>query len=184
MPATTETEVPVAAKKRQPRGAGNAFRRTFLDELDERDEPSSAGEADYDGPWRVRPCVHQGVEGSGVFREHEQPPSDQPEAWFSHYEYASLAVSVLPSVGRCQHFALASEADSQEVFPVRHADETIGHLTNFNEALVLAMHVAESLVRSPASLASLLFAASTSAVRLVGRILVARQAQGREAPER
>jgi hypothetical protein len=184
MSATTETELPAAAKNRRPRGAGNAFRRTFLEELDQRNEPISACEADYDGPWTVRPCAHRGMEGFGVFREHERPPGDEPEAWFSHYEYALMAVAILPSVGRVRHFVLADEANAEGVFPVQQAGDTIGHLTKFNEMLVQAMHVTECLVRSPASLASLLLAASTSAVRLVGRILIARQALDREAPER
>jgi hypothetical protein len=152
---------------------GNAFRRTFLDVLDERTEPSSAGEADYDGPWTVLPCPRQGTEGFGVFRQHERPAEDRPEAWFRYREQALLAVAVLPSLARDPHYQIAADGEAGG-FLVRQAGEPVGYFTTFNEALVQSMHVGECLLRSPTSLASLLLAAGTNAFRLLGSILMAR----------
>jgi hypothetical protein len=153
--------------------AGNAFRRTFLRGLDERDEPVSAGEADYDGPWAVLPLRRQDTDGFGVFRQHERPPGDRPEAWFRRREHALLAVAMLPALARDPHFRLANEGEA-EGFAVRQAGEPVGYFTIFNEPLANAMHVGECLLRSPWALASLLLALGTNAFRLVGSILVAR----------
>jgi len=153
--------------------AGNAFRRTFLTGLDERDEPDSAGEADYDGPWAVLPCRRQGKDGFGVFRQHERPPGDRPEAWFHRREQALLAVAMLPALARDPHYRVSTEGEA-EGFLVRQAGDPVGYFTTFNEPLAHAMHVGECLLRSPAALASLLLALGTNAFRLVGRILVER----------
>jgi hypothetical protein len=173
MAATTGAE-DASAKRGSSRGAGNAFCRGFLAGLDERTEPYSAAEADYDGPWTVRPCARQGADGYGVFRHHERPPDDPPEAWFRRREHALLAAAVLPSVGRDPHYRVATKAEP-EGFAVRQGAEPLGYFTDFNEMLGQAMHVGECLVRSPVALASLLLAASTNALRLAGRILVARR---------
>lgn len=165
-------------------GGPNAFDPDFLRRLTLRGEVSTAPEAELAGPWKV--C--EVAAGFGVFRQWEEPsPSgtgterggaeggDLPEAVFEHREHALLLAAVLAGTGREPLFELRS-ADEPEGYAVESVwgdrwVATVGRLRRFQPDVVDALHVAESLVRSPVALAHLLEAAGPTALELAGRIL-------------
>jgi hypothetical protein len=165
----------------------NAFSPSFLHRIAERDEPPTAGEADMAGPWRVTAAL--GVlprasslasavleiapERFGVFRLGESPArGHRPAAVFGELWLAQLAAAVLPGTGRDAAFRMRRESGPGG-FAVEtgNGGEVIGHLELFDERLIEALHVAESLVRSPEALASLLEAAGPVALERAGAIL-------------
>ena len=145
----------------------NAFRRSFLSRITERDEPSTAGEADVAGPWHV-----EELPGGlfGLYRLGESHARGfQPTAVFRDRSLALLAAAVLPGTGREAAFRLQKEA-GPEGFLVETGNgaEPVGHLALFDESLVDALHVVESLTRSPEALANLLEAAGPLALEHAG----------------
>ena len=60
---------------------------------------------------------------------------------------------------------------SEGWYTVRSEGQAAGRLRVFNDRFVQAAHVAESLARSPLSLAALLVSSGPLAIREVGRIL-------------
>lgn len=148
----------------------NAFRRSFLSRIAEHDEPPMAGEADAAGPWHV-----EGLPGGlfGLYRLGESHARGfQPAAVFRDRPFALLAAAVLPGTGREAAFRLQKEA-GPEGFLVETGNgaEPVGHLALFDESLIDALHVVESLTRSPESLANLLEAAAPLALEHAGVIL-------------
>jgi hypothetical protein len=148
----------------------NAFRRSFLSRIAERDEPLTAGEADVAGPWRV-----EDLPGGlfGLYRLGESLDRGfQPTAVFRDRSFALLAAAVLPGTGREAAFRLQKEA-GPEGFLVEtgNGGEPVGHLALFDESLIDALHVVESLTRSPEALANLLEAAGPLALEHAGTIL-------------
>ena len=85
---------------------------------------------------------------------------------------ALLAAAVLPGTGREAAFRLQKEA-GPEGFLVETGNgaEPVGHLALFDESLIDALHVVESLTRSPEALANLLEAAGPLALEHAGVIL-------------
>jgi hypothetical protein len=67
--------------RRKPKPS-NAFTRSFLRRLGERDEPPAAGEADVAGPWRIVPIPGHGFgllrEGESLARGYSSPCSPPP----------------------------------------------------------------------------------------------------------
>jgi hypothetical protein len=151
----------------------NAFRRSFLSRINERDEPFMAGEADVAGPWHV-----EELPGGlfGLYRLGESHAGGfQPAAVFRDRSLALLSAAVLPGTGREAAFRLQKEA-GPEGFLVEtgnHGDGAgpVGHLALFDESLIDALHVVESLTRSPEALANLLEAAGPLALEHAGVIL-------------
>ena len=148
----------------------NAFRRSFLSRLNERDEPFTAGEADMAGPWHV-----EELPGGlfGLYRVGESHARGfQPTAVFRDRPFALLAAAVLPGTGREAAFRLQKEA-GPEGFRVETGNGAapVGHLALFDESFVDALHVVESLTRSPEALANLLEAAGPLALEHAGVIL-------------
>jgi hypothetical protein len=148
----------------------NAFTSTFLHRLGERDEPPTAGEADAAGPWHVEEIPGQGF---GLFRLGESLERGcRPAAVFRGRFLALLAAAVLPGTGRDAAFRLAKEAGPAG-FAVEagNGGEVVGFSALFDEGLIAALHVAESLARSPESLAIFLEAAGQVALERAGAIL-------------
>ena len=158
-------------------GRKNAFEPDFLRDLAQRGEVSTAPDAEMQGPWKVSPMPGKRF---GVFREWEGPgsegaESDVPEAVFEHREHALLAAAVLPSTGREPLFDLDSEKTPEgyaidSVWGDRWVTR-VGRLRCFHPDVTQALHVVESVIRSPVALANLLEAAGPSALEMVGRIL-------------
>jgi hypothetical protein len=151
----------------------NAFRRSFLHRIAEHDEPFTAGEADMAGPWHV-----EELPGGlfGLYRVGESHTRGfQPTAVFRDRSLALLSAAVLPGTGREAAFRLQKEA-GPEGFLVETGNgaEPVGHLAFFDESLIDALHVVESLTRSPKALADLLEAAGPLALEHAGVILESR----------
>jgi hypothetical protein len=148
----------------------NAFSPSFLHCIGERDEPPTAGEADAAGPWRVLELPGRGF---GLFRIGESPArGHRPAAVFRQRWLALLAAAVLPGTGRDAAFRL-QKGSGPEGFAVEtgNGGEVVGHLELFDQNLMEALHVVESLLRSPEALAGLLEAAGQVALERAGAIL-------------
>ncbi len=148
----------------------NAFSLSFLHRIGERDEPPMAGEADVAGPWRI---VELPSGSFGLFRIGESPKRGyRPAAVFRRRWLALLAAAVLPGTGREAAFRLQKENGSAG-FAVEtgNGGEVVGHLDLFDERLIEALHVVESLARSPEAMADLLEAAGQVALERTGAIL-------------
>ena len=146
----------------------NAFSPSFLHRIGERDEPPTAGEADAAGPWRVLELPGRGF---GLFRIGESPArGHRPAAVFRQRWLALLAAAVLPGTGRDAAFRLHQESGPAG-FAIETGGEVIGHSTLFDESLIAALHMADSLARSPESLASFLEAVGQVALERAGTIL-------------
>jgi hypothetical protein len=151
----------------------NAFTSTFLQRLGERDEPPTAGEADAAGPWHVEEIPG---EGFGLFRLGESRERGlRPAAVFRRRALALLAAAVLPGTGRDAAFRLSKEAGPAGfAVAAGNGGEVVGFSTLFDESLIASLHVAESLARSPESLAAFLEGAGQVALERAGAILDAR----------
>lgn len=151
----------------------NAFRSSFLSRIAERDEPYTAGEADMAGPWHVEELASAEGILFGLYRLGESHARGfQPTAVFRDRSLALLSAAVLPGTGREAAFRLQKKA-GPEGFLVETGNgaEPVGHLALFDESLVDALHVVESLTRSPMALANLLEAAGPLALEHAGVIL-------------
>lgn len=145
----------------------NAFVEDYLALLNERDEPLTAAEADYAGPWSVE-ARRQG--GHAVVRIAEE----EPYAVFEVAEMAQIAAAVLPGTGREKRYRLGKDEDPGRGFPVYRSGEPVGHIRLFDEELVAALNVLDALLSSPYDFAWLLEAAGGLALQQVGRISMAR----------
>ena len=175
--------------------SANAFDPSFLEDLARRGETASAQDAEMSGPWTVKPLPGNrwgvfrdweeadGEGGDGADRNGSEPlQGDDPEAVFDHREHALLTAAVLPATGRDPYFKL-NPSDRPEGYGVESVwgDRwvgTVGRVPRFHPEIIDALHVAESVVRSPVSLAHLLEAAGPTALRLAGRILRRKLAEG------
>ena len=168
----------------------NAFAPEFLDHFAEQDEPVTGLEASTSGPWRV---VSLSRGRWGVIQEGEVAP----HAVFKDRELALLAAAILPATGRDVRLVLSNEGDAQG-FPVSALGsgtrpEIVGWLATFDPEMMVCLHCGLYLALSPASLALLLEAAGSTALRRAGVILADRlkartgegkagEAQGTEPP--
>jgi hypothetical protein len=149
----------------------SAFADEFLRRLDGTEEPESAPEADFAGPWMVRAVDTASGREFALLRGWESVErGDLPVAVFRRRETALLAAAVLPAVGREPLFRVASHG-GPDGYPVTSAGLPAGRLREFDESFIAALHVAAALVRSPAALALLLEAAGFLALDQVGKIL-------------
>ncbi|HZF07213.1 MAG TPA: hypothetical protein VFE33_00330 [Thermoanaerobaculia bacterium] len=152
--------------------AFNAFSTEFLRRLDEMDEPPSAAEADVAGPWKIEICPDGGY---ALLRQGESlARGDRPAGTFERRETAFLAAAILPSRGRDPLYRLRGE-ETPRGFALEGArGETAGHLEYYDPDAAAALHVAESLLRSPEALARLLEAAGRVALLRAGKIVFER----------
>ncbi|HEX9734077.1 MAG TPA: hypothetical protein VGG06_19065 [Thermoanaerobaculia bacterium] len=148
----------------------SVFNPHFLDRLAHRDRSGSAfSEAEYAGPWTVR----QRDDGFAVLREADGE-NGEPDAVFTERETALLVAAVYPTMGREQQFQITTAeggvgADVNAL--VSGKLEKAGWLRHMHPELVEALNVVEWLLRSPASLALLLEAASYEVLARAGEIL-------------
>ena len=150
----------------------NAFTEDYLALLNERDEPITAAEADYAGPWSVDDLPQGGhtVRRAGGAR---------PYAAFSMLELAQVAAAVLPGTGREKRYRLGRDEEPGRGYPIFRSGETVGYVELFDEDLVVALNVIDALLASPNDFAWLLEAAGGLALQHVGRISMARAAANR-----
>lgn len=152
----------------------NAFVQEYLALLEERDEPMTAAEADYAGPWHVQDYARG---GHAVLRSGEAVgPGIDPYALFGPLEVAQLAAAVLPGTGREKRYRIGTDEDAGQGYPVFRAGELVGHVRLFDEELITALNVLDALLASPYDFAWLLEAAGGLALHHVGRISMARAA--------
>jgi hypothetical protein len=155
-------------------GQANAFRPEVLKILERLDEVATAQEAELSGPWKVVATAA----GFALVRVYEEAGSgDRPEAELADFPAALRFFSVLPSVARAPLVEVDREP-SDGWYAVRSEGHAAGRLRVFNDRFVQAAHVAESLARSPLSLAALLVSSGPLAIREVGRILRLRARPG------
>ena len=146
----------------------NAFDPRFLERFAQRDEPLTGPEADVAGPWTVEEIPS----GFGLFRNGEgHARGFHPTAVFRHRAHALLAAAVLPGTGRDPAFRLGGDPDDQGYPLVDSTGDAAGHLRLFDQSLSDALHVVETLVRSPEALVNLLEAAGGLALERAGAIL-------------
>jgi hypothetical protein len=151
----------------------NALSRLFLRRIAELDEPATAGEADVAGPWHVEEIPGpKGETAFGLFRAGESLDRGfEPAAVFRWRWLALLAAAGYPATGRDAAFRLAKEKTDEGFSLTTAAGESAGHLELFDENLVAALHVLDSLIRTPESLAWILEAAGAVALERAGAIL-------------
>jgi hypothetical protein len=152
----------------------SAFPPAFLRRLDDRDEPPTAHEAEVAGIATLHPVPGRGfylyLPGARPGAEHV------PAARFTERWRALLAAAVLPGTGRDPAYHLSQEPDAEGFALLAGVDrdgnpEVVGHLRHFDEAWATALHVADSLLRSPECLALLLEAAGKATLDRAGAIL-------------
>src|ERR1044071_7081382 len=86
----------------------NACAAEFLESFGERDEPVTAAEAEYAGPWWTRRLEDR--PGVAVLRRWEGvEQGDVPEAGFLHFQRALLMPALLPALEREPLFHLSEE---------------------------------------------------------------------------
>jgi hypothetical protein len=156
----------------------NAFSPEFLAHVRDEDEVLTATEATGSGPWKVEPVPgHQGM--VAVLREWESlERGDAPEAVFCNEETGRIFAAILPPAEREPLFHLAEIAEGEVGFPVKavfgeQGPCTVGWMRRCEPHLVAALHLAEALVRRPASLAVLVRVAGSGAIEQIGAILAA-----------
>jgi hypothetical protein len=147
----------------------NAFSPSFLQRTAQRDEPPTAAEADAAGPWHVEEIPGAGF---GLFRLGESRERGfRPAAVFRQRFLALTAMAVLPGTGRDAAFRLQKESGPDGFVIEAGGGEVVGHSELFDEGLIAALHMADSLARSPESLASFLEAVGQVALERAGAIL-------------
>jgi hypothetical protein len=166
----------------------SAFSPTFLAHLRDQDETLTASEAAVAGPWQSVPVP--GWPGLvAVVREWECPgEGDRPEGLFCQEETARMFAAILPLVEREPLFHLAETPEGEAGFAVsavygEQGPCTVGWLRRSEPELIAALHLAEALVRRPASLAVLLQVAGSGALEQIGRILAPVEAGEEEAAD-
>jgi hypothetical protein len=154
----------------------NAFSPEFLAHVRGQDETLTAAEAAVAGPWHTVPLP--GWPGLvAVMRGWECPgQGDRPEGIFCQEETARLFAAILPLIDREPLFHLAETPEGEAGFAVtavygEQGPCTLGWLRRSEPELIAALHLAEALVRRPASLAVLLQVAGSGALEQIGRIL-------------
>jgi hypothetical protein len=159
----------------------NAFSAEFLERFPMEDEPSSSGEADAEGPWRVLPWpTPDGREAYGLWRLGEEPEAgDPPAAVFRERSSAMLAAIARPALGRDPFFRLGKERDQAGGFPLLRQGEAEGWLDLFDQDWAFGVGLLERLVRSPEALATVLEAAGSLALLRAGAILLTRTSVSR-----
>jgi len=110
--------------------------------------------------------------GYGLFRSGETWDRHfQPVAVFHRRPVALLAAAVLPGTGRDAAFRLADKLTAAGFAITDSAGQLAGHSALFNKPLVAALHIVESIISAPESLANLLEAAGSLALERAGAIL-------------
>jgi hypothetical protein len=153
----------------------NAFAAEFLERFGERDEPITAAEAEYAGPWWTRPVPDRPGAVAVLRRWEDVEQGDVPEAVFLQVERALLTSALLPALDREPFFHLAAEPGPEGYALTavygEQGPQVAGWVRRYEPRLAEALHLLESVVRSPAALALVLVAAGPGAIEQAGRIL-------------
>jgi hypothetical protein len=146
---------------------GNVFTPGFLKVLEGLDDGVTAQEAELSGPWKI--VARDG--GFALLRTYEDVEAGhRPEGELDDFPTALRFLAVLPSVARPPLLEIDREP-AGGWYTVHSEGQPIGRLRVYHDRFVQAAHVADSLSRSPLSLAALLLSAGPLAIREVGRIL-------------
>jgi hypothetical protein len=155
----------------RPSHPRHIFTPEYLAWLAERDEPLTAAEADFAGPWHLEPHPRGGW---AVLREGESLDfGSTPTVIFTRKEAAQLAAAILPGTARRLRYRLGPDPDAQG-FPILLDGEPAGHSRHFNEDLLAALNTVDALMAAPRDFAWLLDAMGGLALEHVDRIAVAR----------
>jgi hypothetical protein len=153
----------------RPSRPSHVFAPEYLAWLAERDEPHTAAEADFAGPWHLEPHP-QG--GWAVLREGESlDRGSLPTAVLLRKEAAELVAAILPGTGRRLRYRFDPDPAPQG-FPILLEGQIAGHSRHFNEDLLAALNTADALVAAPRDFARLLDAMGGLALEHVDRIAV------------
>jgi hypothetical protein len=154
----------------RPSRPTHVFTPEYLAWLAERDEPHTAAEADFAGPWHLE----SHPQGWAVLREGESLDFGSiPTAVFVRKEAAELAAAILPGTGRRLRYRLGPDADAHG-FPILIEGDLAGHSRHFNEDFLAALNTVDALLAAPRDFAWLLDAMGGLALEHVDRIAVAR----------
>jgi hypothetical protein len=164
----------------------NAFDSDFLEELQSSSEPLTAAEAELAGPWKQEPIPgHPGA--VAVVRAWEDPAAgDIPQGVFRHEETAAICSALLPLIDREPLFHLSETPDPDPHAPLpggypvistfgEQGPAVCGWLPRYHPGIAAGLHLMESLLRTPQSLAMVLAAAGPGTLAQVGRYLAARR---------
>ena len=77
---------------------------------------------------------------------------------------------IWPALGRDRLFRLGS-IPTTDGYPVESADQVVGYLKSFNSEAIFGVHIGSHFLRSPYSLAVLLWLSGPTVQEEVGRIL-------------
>jgi hypothetical protein len=135
--------------------------------LEGLEEGVTAQEAELSGPWKIVATES----GFALLRTYEEiDAGHRPEGELDDFPTALRFLAVLPAVARPPLLEVDGEP-AGGWYTVRSEGRSVGRLRVFHDRFVQAAHVAESLARSPLSLAALLLSAGPQAIREAGRIL-------------
>jgi hypothetical protein len=157
--------------------APNAIDAEFLRRLEEQEEPPTASEADFAGPWRVEALPEERGGGFGLFRMGESVERRfRPFARCESFWLAQLLASLLPSLGRDAAYRFKEEREPEGwAIQSREAwGEVVAHVAVFEPALISGLHVLDGLMRSPLALAGFLEACGQVTLERAGAILAER----------
>lgn len=156
----------------------SVFEPRFRRLLFEGDEPATAGEVEWAGPWRVERIG----DSWGVLRRWEHRDlGHKPEALFHERLWAELCALLLPGVGRSFGLSLGTEKQGPG-FPILaqtpRGSEIRGWLRHWITEIPDAFQTAEALRLSPVALAHLLLSIGPTGLEQVGQILARQIALG------
>lgn len=150
--------------------SANAFTEEYLELLSQRDEPVTAAEADTAGPWHLEPHP----QGWAVLRQGESlDKGSAPTAVLQKKDAARLTAAVLPGTGRRLRYRLGKDAEPLG-YPLFDDGRVVGHLHFFDEDLLTALNVVDSLVSMPRDLAWMIDGAGGLALDHAGKIALER----------
>jgi len=159
----------------------NAFDPEFLHQAERLEEPATAAEAELAGPWKVVATAG----GYVVLREWETlEKGDKPWATFTDRELAERMVAVLPAIAAPAPWRMSPEADALGFVLLGPEGQALGYLRHSSSELLEALWVADHLVRSPRSLATLLMTAGAQALRHVGSLIAQKVRERAQCPTR
>jgi hypothetical protein len=151
----------------------NAFEAKYLARLDARDEPPTALEADFAGPWSIDALPGSG--GYGLYRAGESPQGLVPVASFQERWRAELVAALLPLLARDPSYRFREKPDSDDWYAIESREDwgaVVGRLFVHDPAVLAGLHILEGLMRAPMALALLLDACGKTALERAGAILV------------
>ena len=164
----------------RPEFEHNVFWYPFLKQrLDSDPSGYTPAEARLGGPWKVDQQEH----GYAVILESDREPGTV-EAIFDERELACLMAAVLPASGRQGHYWIEAAPDESKLertlsgepgFIVKAVlagrPQRVGWMRYDHPELFANLHVADSLLRSPAAFAHFLEAASADVLARGGAML-------------